>query len=397
MSSVDSKKSVVERDDPLAVETLRIIGSLREAQPILADFLKASQKYTQACAAAVASSGAMLDALSKLADHQGADLGEGVRHLFETQKALEEHKHRVVQAWNDQVQGELATRLPNDKNEVATWEKNYKAKRVNSVKLIKKAEAVQQKCNKPKARAKAPDKADESDRQLEQASADHDRLLREELRDVVRLERKKHCRFIQQMGFLLDTQASMAQADLDAICTCREQLGNLAESEDLITGKARILLNDEGSSPPPFVSSSGAAAGDGGGGGGMAIKGSASSSISLSPSQSNIGGQPDVNSHPSYDPLKSPLLNSGHGADLELSSSSFQPTTATIVDYSVQSPHDSGHFESSDAPLDDLLQDDLWQLVNGGGPVSTFYSNQAPGDVDIAAALRDIDALATNL
>src|SRR3989344_3922092 len=134
----ERKKSIIERDDPMGVETMRIIGTLRDAQPLLADFLKASQKYTQQLAAAVSAGGAMLEALSKLSEHQGGDLGEGVKHLFEVQKSLEEHRHQVVQAWNDQIQADLTNRLPTDKNEVAAWEKNYKTKRTNSVKALKK-------------------------------------------------------------------------------------------------------------------------------------------------------------------------------------------------------------------------------------------------------------------
>lgn len=390
----ERKKSMIERDDPMAVETMRIIGTLRDVQPLLADFLKASQKYTQQLAAAVSAGGAMLEALSKLSEHQGGDLGEGVKHLFEVQKSLEEHRHQVVQAWNDQIQADLTNRLPTDKNEVATWEKNYKTKRANSVKALKKAEANQQKCNKPKPKAKAPEKAEESDRQLEQVTAEHDILLREELRDAVRLERRKLCRFIQQFGFLMDGQANMAQADLVAIDNCRSALGNLGESEGLITGRARILLNDEGTAPPAFVAPAQNAF--------MppilSTSDSSTTTLSSGPSRGTLSSRnsnilnlpasiapPEVQ-YADFDPLASTAAMMGGASPSYVDFSNNDSTTTNLA-------------PNGGPPLDDLLKDDLWDLVNGGVAAAAghLYSDAPPADADIAAALRDIDELAINL
>lgn len=390
----ERKKSIIERDDPMGVETMRIIGTLRDAQPLLADFLKASQKYTQQLAAAVSAGGAMLEALSKLSEHQGGDLGEGVKQLFEVQKSLEEHRHQVVQAWNDQIQADLTNRLPTDKNEVATWEKNYKTKRTNSVKALKKAEANQQKCNKPKPKAKAPEKAEESDRQLEQVTAEHDILLREELRDAVRLERRKLCRFIQQFGFLMDVQANMAQADLVAIDNCRSALGNLGESEGLITGRARILLNDEGTAPPAFVAPAQNAFMPTV----LATSDSSTTTLSSGASRGTISSRnsnilnlpasiapPEVQ-YADFDPLASTAAMMG-GA------------SPSYVDFSNNDSTTNNLAPNGGPPLDDLLKDDLWDLVNGGVAAAAghLYSDAPPADADIAAALRDIDELAINL
>jgi hypothetical protein len=401
----DRRKSVTERDDPLALETLRIIGNLRDAQPLLGEFLKASQKFTQQLSAAVAAGGAMLEALAKLSEHQGGDVGEGIKHLFEVQKAMEEHRHQVVQAWNDQLQADLTNRLPTDKNEVATWEKNYKAKRANSVKALKKAEANQQKCNKPKPKSKAPEKAEESDRQLDQANAEHDRLLREELRDVVRVERRKYCRFIQQFGYLVDIQANMAQADLAAIATCRASLANLGESEELITGKARLLLNDEGTPPPAYVPSasngnyapppvnlaSSASFGS------LSSASSRGNAVLAAPASIAQGSEISRQQFADYDPMASTAallgeISAGQG------SMDFQSGSATYVDYS-QPAYDTTAPNFAGPPLDDLLKDDLWDLVNGGVAAAGahLYSDAPPADADIAAALRDIDELAINL
>lgn len=390
----ERKKSIIERDDPMGVETMRIIGTLRDAQPLLAEFLKASQKYTQQLAAAVSAGGAMLEALSKLSEHQGGDLGEGVKQLFEVQKSLEEHRHQVVQAWNDQIQADLTNRLPTDKNEVATWEKNYKTKRTNSVKALKKAEANQQKCNKPKPKAKAPEKAEESDRQLEQVTAEHDILLREELRDAVRLERRKLCRFIQQFGFLMDVQANMAQADLVAIDNCRSALGNLGESEGLITGRARILLNDEGTAPPAFVAPAQNAFMPTV----LATSDSSTTTLSSGASRGTISSRnsnilnlpasiapPEVQ-YADFDPLASTAAMMG-GA------------SPSYVDFSNNDSTTNNLAPNGGPPLDDLLKDDLWDLVNGGVAAAAghLYSDAPPADADIAAALRDIDELAINL
>lgn len=392
----ERKKSVTEKDDPLGVETLLLVGNARDAQPLLAEFLKASQKFTQQLAGTVAAGGAMLETLARLAEHAGGDLGDGMKQIFEAQKAVEEHRHQVAQAWNDQVQADLVNRLPNDRVEIATWEKSYKTRRQTSVKALKKAEANQQKTNKPKARAKAPDKADEADRVLAEAVAEHDRLLRDELREVVRLQRKKYCRFLQQFGFLMDVQANMAQADLAALIACRNALANLPESEELITGKARLLLNDEGTPPPAYQPISGPPM--------------------LDPSSQRTRGATNgataaqatevmrTDSVPVFDPVASatalldPLsedssISGSHINNIADSGPVFQNATASFVDYSQTA--------GGAPPLDDLLQDDLWNLVNGGGGGTTsashIYSDIPPADADIAAALRDIDELAINL
>jgi hypothetical protein len=390
------KKSVSERDDPMAVETLRVIGTVRDAQPLLVEFLKASQKYTQQLAAAVSAGGAMLEALAKLAEQQGGDLGEGVRHLFDAQKALEEHRHQVVQAWNDQIQADLTNRLPSDKAEVAAWEKNYKSKRANSVKALKKAEANREKCNKPKPKAKSPEKAEESDHQLQQVTAEHDILLREELRDAVRLERRKLCRFIQQFGYLIDVQSNMARADLVAIDSCRHALANLGESEGSITGRARILLNDEGTAPPAYVAPLAQNASSYLPPPTTSAPHSSSSSSragTLSSPNSNILSLPASIAPPEvqyadFDPLASTAAMMGD-----------HPAPSYASDYSNNASHADNSNSYAGPPLDDLLKDDLWDLVNGGVAAAAghLYSDAPPADADIAAALRDIDELAINL
>jgi len=407
----DKKKSAVEKDDPLALETQRILNNMRDAQPLLSEFLKASQKFTQQLGAAVTAGGVMLEALAKLAEHVGGDLGEeGVKHLFEAQKALEEHRHQVVQAWADQVQADLVNRLPTDKTEVAAWEKNYKAKRQTSLKALKKAEAAQQKLNKPKARAKSPDKADEADRQLAAASTDHDRLLREELREAVRFERKKYCRFLQQFGFLMDVQANMALADLTALATCRNTLASLPESEESITGRARILLSDEGS-PPPAYTPVPVPEGDNV----AVVAARATELVRSNGASSSDPAAPVSGVVPAFDPvaaasaLLDPLATGNSGTSSVGSRGGPEAGMAVVEDGigMVQQPvqfQNNGMESGAAPPLDDLLQDDLWNLVNGGGngtnaqPAQASFAHDAPpADADIAAALRDIDELAINL
>ncbi|ELR22911.1 uncharacterized protein ACA1_399070 [Acanthamoeba castellanii str. Neff] len=71
----------------------------------------------------------------------------------------------------------------------------------------------------------------------------------------------------------------------------------------------------------------------------------------------------------------------------------------SYVDFSNNDSTTTNLAPNGGPPLDDLLKDDLWDLVNGGVAAAAghLYSDAPPADADIAAALRDIDELAINL
>jgi hypothetical protein len=201
-----ARKSVSEKDDPRALETLRYVAVLKDSQPHFAELVKAVQKH-QAQLTALSTSGVIVaDVLLKIGEQEKGDLGESVKKVAEVQKQISEQLVKVAQAWTESIQQELSTKLNTDKQDVANFEKNYKGKRSASVKNLKKAESNQVKMNKPKMKSKNPEKAEEANAQLAQAEKEHDNLLAEQLREVVLLERKKYCHLLKQVLMLKEEQ-----------------------------------------------------------------------------------------------------------------------------------------------------------------------------------------------
>ncbi len=234
---MDKKKSQTEKDDPFAIETTRIINSLKDSQPLWTEYMKAMQKYLAQMTAFMQAGAGVIETLARLGEHVGGDVGKGLVKLAEYHKSIEEHRSRLVKAWDETIISKLNERLANDKEDALRFEKHYKGLRANSLKNLKKAEANQAKYNKAKAKAKNPDKAEESDKALDQSSREHDKMLREQLRTVVRLERRRYCYFLQQYNFLMDMQINEAKEDAKTIRQCQIEMGNLPDTGDDISGK----------------------------------------------------------------------------------------------------------------------------------------------------------------
>jgi Fe2+ transport system protein B len=230
----DRRKSVTEKADPRAMETLRYLTLLKDSQGLFSELGKNVQKHTAQLAALASSCAVLVDNLQRIGEQEKGDLGEVIKQIAEAHKTSGDNLGKHAQAWTEHLLQDINTRLNTDKLDVANFDKNFKAKRAASVKNLKKAEANQAKANKPKMKSKSPDKAEEANAQMAQAEQEHDTMLCEQLKEVVVLERKKYCHLLQQLDTLCTAQAELYRAEVMVMENINALVAPVAASEEVI-------------------------------------------------------------------------------------------------------------------------------------------------------------------
>ncbi|KAL6043426.1 hypothetical protein QOT17_023905 [Balamuthia mandrillaris] len=194
-----------EKEDRKVMETYRIINRLRESEPLFKDLMKALKTYEILVNQTTGASQTLLDAMLKISEHRGGDLGDGLRRLADCQYRIEEARMNGLKAFVDQLGANYEKIMEADRQTLANVERNYKNQRSNSLKSIKKAENRTKKAEKKKLRD--PRRWEDSLSALESLVEKHAEFLADSLNQVATIDRKKYCTFIKHWNAVVDVEA----------------------------------------------------------------------------------------------------------------------------------------------------------------------------------------------
>jgi len=247
MSKKEVKYSAAEKNNDKLLEIQKTVSSIKEGTPCFAEFLKAMGKFTDHTKGWMDSGDATRTALTKIAGVKKYDnISKAVRGVDNCLMELFKQRLQVSDSYVDNVVKKWGDEFHKDKS-LAEFEKSFKAKRANSLKLIKKAEANHAKTSKPRAMKKAPEKADEAKKELDDAVNAHEDMLSQELHVVVLMERKRYAVFLHQLGQALEDEAKAMKACISALEQCQEDIvpGLKADSEENFPDDIKKLIGQQ--------------------------------------------------------------------------------------------------------------------------------------------------------
>jgi len=235
---MSAKRSQTEKDDNRLLKTIETINNLKESLPLYAEFVKAVHNNVKALNTTIATGRAVTESLKRLGDQTGGDIGVAVNKLCDTENSLLDQQMDIITKISEQLIASYIDketgRLPADKADLTNFEKNFKAKRSASLKVLKKAESKAASANKPKAKAKKPDVAAAANQALDEAVFKHDELLTALLKEIVILQRKRGCLFLTQFTEVMNTRINNVQQGLDMVIATRDNLAPLLNSAEIL-------------------------------------------------------------------------------------------------------------------------------------------------------------------
>jgi len=233
-----AKKSQTEKDDNRLLKAMEVANTFKESLPLYAEFAKAVQKHVGALNATIATGRLVTECLKKIGDQTGGDLGAAINKVVDSENAVLDQNlalitkisEQLITAYIDKETGRIII----DKSDLANYEKNFKTRRGNSLKNVKKAEGKAAAANKPKAKAKKPAIAEAANQALDEACRQHDDLLVELLKEISVLQRKRGCLFLQQWANVMNAMIDSTQQASAAVTMTRDNIVPLLNTGDTI-------------------------------------------------------------------------------------------------------------------------------------------------------------------
>eukprot|EP01087_Luapelamoeba_hula_P007194 TRINITY_DN1746_c3_g2_i2.p1 TRINITY_DN1746_c3_g2~~TRINITY_DN1746_c3_g2_i2.p1 ORF type:complete len:373 (-),score=85.76 TRINITY_DN1746_c3_g2_i2:624-1742(-) len=238
--------SKTEKSDPKVRKTIEQSNSIKTCDATLNEITKATFRYADLMLKVCDAAKILSDLLLTLADQHGGDIGDGIREIGDILKQLEAKRSKQSQAFMDYLvdpysKGEQ--RMESSKKEVDNFDRKYKASRASSLKNLKKGEDTCARLAKRKKRDQ--NQLDNAIQSLSRTVSEHDAMLADHLREIIRMDRKRFCHYIQQWNEVLLQHTDMFEAGSALI---GERLGTLQqlanETQDHIPEAAERLIQD---------------------------------------------------------------------------------------------------------------------------------------------------------
>jgi len=220
-----------EKDDAKVLQTLKLVKDLKESQPFFAELLKAVEKYTAQMEKVHSAGDAMIEAAREISKHEGCKVSKGLETILDAQSEVSKSLKEISDGLEKNIEDDYRGRISEDKHDADNFEKEWKSKRAGSLKNLRKSESTSEKLNKPKAKKKNPEKAEEAQKELKTSEDTHEKLLTDELLDIALTHRKKFVHLVKQCDRMLESNASAFETALEKLKQAQEQTVDLTTAD----------------------------------------------------------------------------------------------------------------------------------------------------------------------
>jgi len=234
-----------EKFDPKVQKTLEVVSNLKALDPTMTEVVKATQKYVEYMSKVSEAAKSLADMLGILADQHGGDLGDGIRQVSDTLKQLEAKRWKFASAVGDKLvepylRGDQRRELA--QAEVNNFARQYQGQRGASLKTIKRGETQCRKLAKKKKRDQ--NALDNALSDLSKSIESHDNMLADNLRQIIRIDRKRFCTYIQNWNEVMINQAEGFAEGSELIAEKLPVLQRLALTTDAIPESQETLIRE---------------------------------------------------------------------------------------------------------------------------------------------------------
>ncbi|KAL6070373.1 F-BAR and double SH3 domains protein 2 [Balamuthia mandrillaris] len=228
--------------DPKAAIVFESLQNMREAKPVLLELMKSVAKYQQLLRLLNEVGLGIAELVSQLSTLHTGDLGEGIKTLSQHFETVEKKKEVYAERLQlDILDFWTPAKIENDYKDVINMEKQFKKQRQQSLSYIRKLE---QKTNKAQRNKKKPELYPQMIGTLTQAIQDHDKMLADSLREVIRVERKHLCKFLKQFHKVNIEEMDYHNVGMKSLEEKRLYLRELSGTEEAIPPEVEKLITE---------------------------------------------------------------------------------------------------------------------------------------------------------